>query len=123
METNTSASASASVYSAPVGNDKLLAVLCHLSGFLGVGVVLPLIIYLVTKPEAAYVRDNAREALNCHLSILLYAIACLPLIIIGIGIMFLIALCIGSFVLAILAAIKASDGGCYRYPVCIRFVS
>ena len=109
--------------SAPAGNDKILAILCHLSGFLGVALVLPLIVYLVTKAEAAYVRDNAREALNCHLSVMLYAIACVPLIFIMIGIPLLFALGIGSFVLAIIAAIKASDGGCYRYPMCIRFVS
>ncbi|MEY4490090.1 MAG: hypothetical protein RIQ79_2598 [Verrucomicrobiota bacterium] len=123
METNPPAFAPTFATSAPASNDKLLAVLCHLSGFLGVALLLPLIIYLVTKPEAAYVRDNAREALNCHLSLVLYAIACLPLVMIIIGVPLLIALGIGGFVFAILAAIKASDGGCYRYPMCIRFVN
>jgi len=32
-------------------------------------------------------------------------------------------LVIGASVLAIIAAIKASDGVAYRYPLCIRFIS
>ena len=42
-------------------------------------------------------------------------------IIIGIPLLFLIG--IGSLVLAIVAAIKASDGLCYHYPLTVRLVS
>ncbi|MBW8782698.1 MAG: DUF4870 domain-containing protein [Verrucomicrobia bacterium] len=119
METVTSSVSSSSV---PAGNDKLWAVLCHLSGFLGVALLLPLIVYLVMKDESAYVRANAREALNFHLSLLIYALVCLPLIVVIIGIPLLIVLGIASFIFAIIAAIKASDGECYRYPCAIPFI-
>ena len=33
----------------PDSNEKLLIILCHLSLFLGVGIIFPLIIYLVKK--------------------------------------------------------------------------
>lgn len=103
--------------------DKLWAILSHLSGFIGAPLLLPLIVYLVMKQDSAYVRANAREALNFHLSLLIYSLACIPLLFVLVGIPLLIALAIGSFILAIIAAIKASDGECYLYPLTIRFIS
>ena len=38
------------------GNDKLLAILCHVSLMLGVGFILPLIVYLVKRGESAFCR-------------------------------------------------------------------
>ncbi|MBK8476748.1 MAG: DUF4870 domain-containing protein [Opitutaceae bacterium] len=104
-------------------NDRLWAVLCHLSALLGVGLLLPLIVYLVMKQDSHYVAANAREALNFHLSIFLYSLCCIPLVIVLIGIPLLIVIGIGSLILAILAALKASEGGCYRYPLTLRLVS
>src|SRR5277367_1028942 len=58
---------------APVtSNDKLLAILCHLSFVIGFGFLLPLIIYLVKRKESVFVEAHAREVLNFHISILLY---------------------------------------------------
>ncbi len=103
-------------------NDKLWAVLCHLSSFLGVGFLLPLIVYLVMRDESPYVREHAREALNFHISLFLYALLCVPLVFVVVGIFLLIGIGIASFILAILAAVKASDGGIYRYPLTLRLV-
>lgn len=44
----------------PGSNDKLLVVLCHLSGFLGVALILPLIVYLVKKDESEFVAFHAK---------------------------------------------------------------
>jgi len=107
----------------PTGNDKLWSILCHLSGCLGVPLLLPLIIYLVMRDESPFVRDHAREALNFHLSILLYSLLCVPLTFVLIGFPLLFALGIFSLIVAILAAIKTSDGVAYRYPLCIRLVN
>jgi uncharacterized protein len=106
----------------PSGNDKIWALLCHLSGFLGVGFILPLVIYLAMRKESAYVAENAREALNFHISVLIYAICCIPLVFIIIGIPMLLALGVASLILAVIAAVKASDGECYRYPLTLRLV-
>jgi len=35
----------------------------------------------------------------------------------------LIVIALAGFVLAIVAAVKASDGGCYHYPLTLRLVS
>ena len=108
---------------APKGSDKILSMLSHLSALLGVGFVLPLVVYLAMRNESEYVAKNAREALNFHITVLIYALCCIPLVFILIGIPLLIVLGLGSLVLAIIATIKASDGQCYRYPLTLRLVS
>jgi hypothetical protein len=106
----------------PRGNDKIWALLCHLSSFVGLPFLLPLIVYLAMKGDSAYVAENAREALNFHLSMLIYSLCCVPLIFIFLGIPLLIIIGLASLILAIVAAVKASDGGCYRYPLSLRLV-
>ena len=108
---------------APKGSDKIWSMLSHLSALLGVGFVLPLVVYLAMRKESEYVASNAREALNFHISVLIYAVCCIPLVFILIGIPMLIVLGLGSLVLAIIAAVKASNGLCYRYPLTLRLVS
>jgi uncharacterized protein len=104
------------------GSDKLWSILCHLSGFMGVPFLLPLIVYLVMRSDSEYAADQAREALNFHLSLLLYAICSVPLVFIVIGFAALWAVGIVFFVCSIVAAIKTSKGILYRYPITIRFV-
>ncbi len=111
-----------SVAVAPSGNDKIWAILSHLSSFLGVPFLLPLVVYLAMRGDSDYVAANAREALNFHLSFLLYAFCCIPLIFVLIGIPLLILIGLASLILAIIAAVQASDGTCYHYPLTIRFV-
>ncbi len=108
--------------SQPRGNEKIWALFSHLSTFVGLPFLLPLVVYLSMKGDSAYVAENAREALNFHLSMLIYALCCIPLTFILIGIPLLIVIGLTSIVLAIVAAIKASDGICYRYPLTLRIV-
>jgi len=108
---------------APKGSDKIWSMLSHLSALLGVGFLLPLVVYLAMRTESEYVATNAREALNFHITVLIYGLCCIPLVFILIGIPLLIVLGLGSLVLAIIATIKASDGQCYRYPLTLRLVS
>lgn len=104
------------------GNDKIWSMLCHLSALLGVGFVLPLVVYLAMRKESESVAANAREALNFHLSVLIYSLCCLPLVLILVGIPLLLVIGVGSLVLAIIATVKASNGVCYRYPLTLRLV-
>src|SRR5215208_6127981 len=104
-------------------SDKALIVLSHLSAIIGVGFVLPFIVWLVKKNDPDNVAAHAKEALNFHLSLLLYVVLCVPLMWMLIGIPIAIIIGIAGFVLAIIAAVKASDGGFYRYPLTIRFIS
>ncbi len=108
----------------PRGNDKIWAIFSHLSTFLGIGFILiPLVVFLAMKDDSAYVRENAREALNFHLSILIYSLCAIPLIFLfGVGIVLGLALYGLLLVCSIIAAIKASDNACFRYPLTLRLV-
>ena len=97
--------------------------LSHLSAFFGLGIILPLVVYLAMRGESEYVAANAREALNFHISVYIYALCCVPLAFIVIGIPMAIIIGLSSLVLALVAAVKASKGDCYRYPLTLRLVS
>jgi uncharacterized Tic20 family protein len=106
------------------GNDKIWSMFCHLSVFLGIGFLLvPLVIYLAMRDESEYVAANAREALNFHISVLIYFLCCIPLCFILIGFFFAAVVGVSMYVLSIIATIKASDGGCYRYPLTLRLIT
>ena len=74
------------------------------------------------KHDSAFVRAHAREALNFHISLLLYSVLCVPLLFIGVGFLLLAGLWLLAFVFAIVAAVRAGDGRPHRYPLTIRFV-
>jgi uncharacterized Tic20 family protein len=103
-------------------SDKALMILSHVSSLIGVPFVLPFIVWLVKKGENDMVAAHAKEALNFHISWLIYSLCCIPLCFLWIGIPLIALLAISGFVLAIIAAIKASDGILYRYPVTIRLI-
>src|SRR5215475_8841698 len=94
----------------PRGNDKIWSMLSHLSALFGVGIILPLVVYLAMRNESDYATCNAREALNFHISIFIYVLCCIPLMLILIGVPIAIAVGLGSVILAIIAAVKASAG-------------
>jgi uncharacterized Tic20 family protein len=54
--------------------------------------------------------------------VLIYSLCCVPLVFIFIGIPILVIIGLASLILAVVAAVKASDGGCYRYPLTLRLV-
>jgi len=108
------------------GNDKLLAILCHVSPFLGVPFILPLIIFLVKHEESQLVAAHAKEALNFHLSLAIYGLCCIAVVFICCFVLcipMLIVLGLFSSICSIIAAIKASEGGFFRYPLTIRFIN
>ena len=103
-------------------DDKLWIILCHLSLLLGVGFLLPLIVYFVKKQDSPMAAEHAREALNFHITVYLYGIISFFLCFVLIGIPMLIVLALGSVVCSILACVKASEGLFFRYPLTIRLI-
>lgn len=107
---------------APRGNEKIWSILSHLSWFIGVPFLLPLVVYLAMRGDSDYVAANAREALNFHLSVLIYVLCCAPLAFILIGGPLIVIILAASLLFSIIAAIKASEGQVYRYPLTLRLV-
>ncbi len=102
------------------------ATLSHLSAyvaFLGIpSLVGPLVIWLL-KRDDPYVDYHAKEALNFNISFLIYGIVATFSIIFLVGLLLLPVVLISWFVLVIVAAVKASAGEYYRYPMTLRFIS
>lgn len=107
--------------------DRIWAIICHLSGLCGFlfplgNVVGPLVIWLVKRESSPYVAVHAKEALNFNLSIAIYAAIATLLIFVYIGAVFLFAIFFFWIISLAMAAIKASENKTYRYRLMIRFV-
>lgn len=108
---------------------KLLSALCHGAIFFSstfVSVVIPIVILSVTKDSV--VKQNAKEAVNFHINLYIYAGICFLLIfsLIGflIGFPLLIILGFVSLIMPIIAIVQviAEPDTPYRYPLIFRLV-
>ena len=109
-------------------DENLWAMLCHISAFAGFlmpfgNIIAPLIIWLIKKDEYPLVSDQGKEAINFQITLTIYLFASAILIILVIGIPLLIGLVFFGFIVTVIAAIKASEGERYRYPMTIRFIN
>lgn len=102
---------------------RTMAVLAHLlgivSGFLG-----PLIIWLIKKDQYPYVDDQAKEALNFQITIMIAVagLIVLSFVTCGFGAILFVALPVVEVVFGIIAAMKCNNGEYYRYPITIRLL-
>ena len=102
---------------------RLLAILSHGASFIGAPILVPLIIYLVSKRDDSIVPIHAAEAFNFHISWLLWSLLCIPLVLVfGLGTLLLLILGISAFILAIIAIVKAANDEVYRYPLTLRLL-
>jgi uncharacterized Tic20 family protein len=102
---------------------------CHLSALAGFVVPAfghllgPLIAWLIKRGESSEIDANGKEALNFQISMLIYNLVAGVLCLVLIGFALLAVLHILNVVFVIFAAIKASEGQMYRYPLTIRLIS
>jgi uncharacterized protein len=87
------------------------------------GLVLPIMIWQLKKVELPGIDPHGKNVLNWIISEIIYAVACVILILGIIGIPLLIALAVVAVVFPIVAAIKANNGEVWAYPLAFRFVS
>jgi len=107
---------------APTPDEKNIAVLTHLAGTI-FSIFPSLIVWLLKKDNSTYIGEQAREALNFQITVLIaYAISSV-LIVILIGFLAMGIVWLGNIVLCILAAVAASKGEHYRYPLTLRLIS
>lgn len=109
------------------GEDRLWGALAHLSAFAiyfsGIGhIVGPLIIWLWKRDTNPFAAEEAKEAMNFNISVTIYAVVAAMLILVLIGIPLLIALHAFQVICIIVAALRASDGRPFRYPLNLRLV-
>ncbi len=103
------------------------AMFTHLSGlvgFLGIPSFLgPLILWLIKKDEFNRVDTAGKEALNFHLTMLIFELLSIPLLFVfGLGILSLIAVSVLTLVFTIVAAVSTNRGEDYVYPISFRMI-
>ena len=117
--------------------EKQWAMFAHLSALVGgiltsgwagsIGCFIgPLVIWLVKKDTMPFVDDQGKEALNFNITVGIVFLALLILSIVTFGIGLIVAvplwiiIGIAWLVFTIIAAVKASNGERYRYPLTLR---
>jgi uncharacterized Tic20 family protein len=128
METSSPLPQPAPINVSGIANVRTWAAFIHASALLGVFIHFPghllgpLILWLIKRDDAAELDAHGKEAVNFQISMLIYnaiaAVFCLILV----GFVFLAILWVLNAVFVIIAAIQASDGKFYRYPMTIRFI-
>ena len=103
--------------------DRTLALLTHRSGIL-LSVIVPLVVWLANKDKAdkAWLNDQAKEALNFQITLLIGWVICMVLAFILIGTLLMPLLWLVNIIFSILAGIKANEGVSYRYPFALRLI-
>lgn len=86
------------------------------------GFIPALFVYLF-KSENQFLKSVAKDNLNFQISLMIYASIATVLIFLLIGILLLPIVLIGGFVIQILAALAASNGEKYNYPLTIKLLS
>ncbi len=118
----------------PAQDERQWAMFGHLSALSGLftgglgNIVGPLIIWLVKKDTHAFAADQAKEALNFNITLLLVGLLLGLVTVVTFGIGALLTVPLGLLlgvawlVLTIMAGIKANEGTAYRYPFTLRLV-
>lgn len=101
--------------------EKLWAIGAHL-GPLVLGVLAPLVVWLVFKDRSAFLDRTGKEALNMQISYLIYGVVAGLSIIVLIGLVLFPIVMVAWVVLMIIATIKVANFEDYRYPAIIRFI-
>jgi uncharacterized Tic20 family protein len=110
------------VYAKPMNlspdNERTVAILSHVVGipfeFFG-----PLVAYLIFNGKGPFVTHHVKESLNFGITMFLWVIILAVSIV---GILVLWAVPVVYVILRIVAAVQASQGVFYKYPLTIRFI-
>lgn len=105
-------------------SEKTYLLLMHLSQLLiwvipVIGVIVPILMWTTNKDKNTAVDIHGKNILNFSISYAIYAVA-LTIIIVGIP---LLVVLFGVYTVAIIiAAIKASNGEYWKYPLSLKFI-
>jgi uncharacterized Tic20 family protein len=109
----------------PTEEERTWGLMAHLSGIIAGFVVLPflgpLIVWLIKKDQSPFIADQAKEALNFQIALLIAVLICV--VVPCVGWVMLIPVAIGGIVYAVIGAMEANKGVYYRYPYTIRLIN
>lgn len=102
-------------------DQRMWAMLAHVGGIL-FSFIAPLIIWLMFKDRGRFVDEQAKEALNFQITLIIGYVISGILFIIIIGAILFFVVWLAAIIFGIMAAIAANKGEAYRYPVAIRLI-
>ena len=108
--------------------DRQTLMLTHLSQLLNYitgfgGLIVPLVIWSTNRDKINQMDEQGKSIINFQLSMMIYAFICIPLILLlGLGILGLIAVGIVSLIFPIINAVKVNNGETPNYPMSIPFL-
>lgn len=112
-----------------VRTDNTLLAITHLTQLLGYAIgfgslIVPLILWLSSRDRVEGMNEHGKSIINFQLSLILYIIVSIPaILLLGLGILMLIATAVLGFILPIVNAVKAANGESPSYFMTIKFIS
>jgi uncharacterized Tic20 family protein len=106
----------------PTSDEKNIATVTHLGGTV-FSFIPGLLVWILKKDDSTYIADQAKEALNFQITVLIAQFIAGVLAIILIGFLFMGIIWLLNVVFCIIAAISSSKGETYRYPFCLRLIN
>lgn len=112
----------------PPSSAKNIAVLCHLGGLAGYifpfgNIIAPVVLWLLKRDEHPYIDEQGKEAVNFQITVAIYAIVAAVLVLLLVGLLLLAAVAVFQVIMVIVAAVRASEGERFRYPLTLRLVT
>lgn len=106
----------------PSNDEKNIATVTHLGGTV-FSFIPALIVWVLKKNDSAYLSEQAKEALNFQITVLIAQFIAGILALILIGFIFMGIIWLLNIVLCIIAATSSSKGEHYRYPFTLRLIN
>jgi uncharacterized protein len=106
----------------PSSDDKNIATITHLGGTV-FSFIPSLIVWILKKDDSAFVGDQAKEALNFQITMLIAQFIAGVLVVILVGFLLMGIVWLLNIVFCIIAAISTSKGETYRYPFALRLIN
>ncbi|NOT14238.1 MAG: DUF4870 domain-containing protein [Methylotenera sp.] len=106
----------------PNNDDKNIATVTHLGGTV-FSFIPALIVWILKKDDSAYIADQAKEALNFQITVLLGYLIASVLAWVLIGFLLYPIIWVVNVIFCIIAAIATSKGETYRYPFALRLIN
>jgi len=109
-------------------DERMWAMFCHLaalSALLGIpfgNVVGPLIVWLIKRNEMPMVDEHGKKSLNFQITMAIAGAIAFLSVFVLVGFALLPAVAIFALICTIIAAVKASNGEQWDYPLSIKFI-
>ncbi len=112
-------------YYNPIKSERVWTMFLHLLGAF-FGILGPLVFWVARKDRSMYVHRQGKEALNFHLSIIIYSviITLISLLFSSFFLLYILGAILGLYfiILVILATVATFHGEDFRYPFTIKIM-